>query len=392
MRRKITKKVVDGILPTDHDTTCWDTSLAGFGVRCRPSGQKYYFLKTRFVGRQRWITLGKHGAPWTPESARKEAKRLIGEGAIGRDPAAARDSMKAAPTVAELGERFLSEYVPTHCKNSTAYEYRRAVELFINPALGKHKLPELIRADVSQFHHALREKPYQANRALGVLSKMMNMAEVWGVRPDGTNPCRHVKRYKEKKKERYLNAEELERLGKVLQDVEEDGSVFPPAVAAIRLLIFTGARLSEILDLRWEDIDVPRRVLNLPDSKSGAKPVYLNDAAIELLHKIPRHEGNPHVIVGAKPGARLVNLQKPWHKIRTKAGLTDVRIHDLRHSFASMAVSSGMSLPMIGALLGHSQPATTARYAHLADDPLRAAAGAIGASIAGAMAGNPDHG
>jgi len=158
-------------------------------------------------------------------------------------------------------------------------------------------------------------------------------------------------------------------------------------VAAIGLLVLTGARLVEILTLRWEYVDLQNEVLRLPDSKTGAKLIYLNAAAINLLRIMPRMAGNPYVIAGRKPGARLINLQKPWRRIRGKANLADVRIHDLRHSFASVAAGTGMSLPMIGKLLGHSQPATTARYAHLAVDPIRAASNLIGTEIAAAMNG-----
>ena len=388
MHRKITQKTVESIIPGSTVNICWDTDLAGFGVRCRPSGQKYYFLKTRLGGRQRWITLGKHGAPWTPTTARKEVQRLVGEKAMGRDPAAARYAIKAALTIAELGLRFLDEHVSVHCKQSTANDYRRAIELLINPELGKTKIPNLVRADVSRFHHAFRDTPYQANRALSVLSKMMNLAEVWGLRLDGSNPCRHIQRYKEKKRRRYLNHDELERLGRVLEKVEADGSVFPPAVAAIRLLIFTGARLTEILHLRWEDVDLKSGLLVLLDSKTGAKQIFLNEAATLLLKSIPRVEGNQHVIQGTKTGNCLVNLQKPWRKVRAQANLEDVRINDLRHSFASMAVGSGLPLTIIGGLLGHTQPSTTARYAHLADDPLRAAASLVGGKLAAALNGD----
>ena len=164
--------------------------------------------------------------------------------------------------------------------------------------------------------------------------------------------------------------------------------MFPPAVAAIRLLLFTGARLSEILHLRWEDVDLQKGLLVLPDSKTGAKQIFLNEAATLLLKGTPRVEANPHVIQGAKPGNCLVNLQKPWRKIRTQANLPDVRINDLRHSFASMAVGSGLPLPIIGGLLGHTQPSTTARYAHLADDPLRAAASLVGGKLTAALNGD----
>jgi integrase len=385
MKSKITKRTVDqlggaGIL--------WDSEVVGFGVRCRPSGAKYYLVKMRTGGRQRWITIGRHGSPWTADAARTEAIRLLGLKAGGQDPASARDRQKGVITVAELGARFLQDYVPKHCKGSTAYEYRRAVELFINPALGHHRISDVLRPDVAGFHHDHRHRPYQANRALGVLSKIFNLAEEWGLRSDGSNPCRHVKKYREQKRERYLTAEELRRLGKVLSDAQASQTESPFTLAAIGLLILTGARLSEILTLKWAHVDLAHGVLRLPDSKTGAKLIYLNDAATRLLSSMPRMQNNPYVIPGKNAGARLINLQKPWRRLRAAAKLEDVRIHDLRHSFASVAAATGMSLPMIGKLLGHTQASTTQRYAHLAADPMRAAANAIGTEIVLLMRSN----
>jgi hypothetical protein len=195
MKQKITKRLVDQLrAPADRDVTAWDDEVVGFGIRCRRAGAKHYILKMRSGGRQRWITIGRHGSPWTPATARTEALRLLGLKAGGTDPATERDRQKGVITVAELGKRFLDSYVPHHCKPTTAYEYRRAVALFINPAIGRHRISELQRAAVAQCHHDLRDRPYQANRALGVLSKMMNLAEQWQLRPDGSNPCRHVKK------------------------------------------------------------------------------------------------------------------------------------------------------------------------------------------------------
>src|SRR5215471_4247279 len=214
-----------------------------------------------------------------------------------------------------------------------------------------------------------------------MLSKMFNLAEVWGLRPDGSNPCRHVEKFTEKKRERMLSPAELARLG----DAAYDGS--PYAVAAFKVLVFTGARLGEVLGLQWQWVDFERGEARLPDSKTGAKTIHLPPPALAVLTELPRVAGNPHVIVGGKPGAALVNLEKPWHAIRKAAGLDDVRIHDLRHAFASVGVASGMGLPIIGQMLGHSQPQTTARYAHLASDPVKAAAAAVASKIAAAMEG-----
>jgi integrase len=387
MTLRITKRTVDQLSARNRDVVVWDAEVKGFGVRCRASGAKHYVLKMRVGGRQRWLTIGRHGSPWTPDNARSEAIRLLGLKAGGNDPASDRDRQRGAITIAELGSRFLTEYVAQHCKANTAYEYRRAVELFINPALGRHRISDVLRADVASLHHALRDRPYQANRTLSVLCKMLNLAEEWGLRPDGNNPCRHVKKYREVKRERYLTVDELGRLGTVLSDAEANRTEAPFTLAAIGLLILTGARLMEILTLRWEYVDLDGGVLRLPDSKTGAKLIYLNDAANGLLRTMPRMQGNPHVIPGHKPGAHLVELQKAWRRIRAKANLNDVRIHDLRHSFASVAVSAGMSLPMIGKLLGHTQPATTARYAHLAADPIRAASNLVGTEITAVMNG-----
>jgi integrase len=259
------------------------------------------------------------------------------------------------------------------------------VELFINPELGHHRISDLARSDIGGFHSRLAKIPYQANRALGVLSKMMNLAEEWGLRADGSNPCRHVKKYREQKRERYLSLEELQRLGQTLTNAQKRKSEDQFVLAAIGLLILTGARLGEILSLKWDHIDFAQGILRLPESKTGAKVIYLNTSAAQLLRAIPRLDQNPYVIAGKNPDAHLVELQKPWRRLRAEAGLNDVRIHDLRHSFAAIAAGAGMSLPMIGKLLGHSQPVTTARYAHLAADPMRAAAELVGAKIAAAI-------
>ena len=281
-----------------------------------------------------------------------------------------------------LGKRFLENYVPVHCKPSTAEEYRRSVKLFIDPKIGKLRVPDVQRSDIAALHHEMRETPYQANRTLGVLSKIFNLAELWELRPDGSNPCRHVKRFKEKNRERFLSDEEYRRLGATLRDIEADSSETAAAIAAIRLLMLTGCRLSEIQKLRWEHVDLNAGELRLPDTKTGAKVVHLGDPAIAVLRGIQRQDDNPWVIAGRKPGSHLTDLQHPWRRIRARAGLDDVRIHDLRHSFASGGLLVGEGLPMIGKLLGHTQVQTTARYAHLANDPVKSAANRIASRIA----------
>jgi integrase len=389
MRGRITKRSVDALRTVGNsaETALWDSELKGFGVRVQRGDAKSYVLHYRVgTGRGaplRKLTIGRHGSPWTAETARAEAKRLLGLVAHGQDPAGAKTAAKTAPTVGELVARFLVEHAEAKRKPSTAREYRRLLEHVVLPLIGKHKVTDITRRDIERLHQARRTTPTEANRILACLSTMLNIAERWGLRPDGSNPCRHVEKYPQRRRERFLSAEELSRLGDAL--AAHDGS--PYAVAAIKLLVFTGARRGEVLGLCWEWIDFERGEARLPDSKTGAKTLHLPPPALAVLAELPRLEGNPHVIVGAKQGASLVNLEKPWRTIRAAAGLDDVRLHDLRHAFASVAVSSGLALPIIGKTLGHSQPATTARYAHLASDPVKAAAATVAGKIAAAMAG-----
>lgn len=386
MQGKITKRTVDALCASSGEVTLWDSEVKGFGVRVRAGGAKTYIVRYRpgAGGRNaplRTLTIGRHGALWTPDKARGEAKRLLGLVEDGGDPAAELIAQREAPTVTELCARFLAEHCATRLKARTAFEYRRLAERFIVPVLGKRKAAEVTRQEVARLHHSLHTTPYQANRALAFLSKMFNLAEVWGIRRDGSNPCRHIAKYKEHLRERMLSADELARLGSAL--AAYDGS--PYVVIAVKLLIFTGARLSEVLGLKWEWIDFENGEARLPDSKTGAKTLHLPPPALAILAETPRIEGNPFVIVGGKPGARLNDMEAPWREIRTSAGLDDVRLHDLRHAFASVAVSSGMGLPIIGKILGHTQASTTARYAHLAADPVKAAAASVARKIEAAM-------
>ena len=383
---KLTKRFVDQVEPETKDVTYWDDELRGFGLRVWPSGRKVYIATTRVKGRLRKVTIGPHG-PTTPEKARVKAHQIISEAKAGNDPVKEMDQTRKSPTMKDLGERFLKDYVAVRCKASTQYEYRRSVELFINPKIGTRKASDIERKDIAELHHNMRDVPYQANRTLGVLSKMFNLAEVWGLRPDHSNPCLHVKKFPEQKRERFLSPEEYAALGKTLNEIEIDGSETRSAINAIRLLMLTGCRLGEIMTLKWDYVDMRAREFRLPDSKTGAKIVHFGDAVAKILKEIERIEGNPWVITGKLEGARLTDLQHPWRRIRARAGLPDLRIHDLRHSYASGALALGEGLPMIGKLLGHTQIQTTARYAHLANDPIKAAAGKVSDFIASVATG-----
>ena len=378
---KITKRSVDAAAPGEREYFIWDEELKGFGLRVYPSGRKMYLAQFRAGGRIRRVNIGLHGAI-TPDAARTEAMKHLSEVRLGGDPAGERDRRKASPTMKEFGQRFLDEHVASHCKPTTQAEYKRSVELFINPKIGSHRIIDVTRADVVELHQSMKGTPYQANRTLGVLSIMFTVAHTWGVRNDGVNPCWKVKRYKEVKRERYLTPNELARLGKVLRESNSERE----AVNCIHLLLLTGCRLSEIQKLKWEYVDLDAGVLRLPDSKTGAKLVAIGQAVIEVFKSIPKIKDNPYVITGQVGGQHLTDMQKPWRRLRKQAGLDDLRIHDLRHSFASDALQLGEDLPMIGKLLGHTQVQTTARYAHLKTAPIRAAADKVSDAIAASLA------
>jgi integrase len=310
---KLTKRTVDALEPEAKDYFVWDTLIAGFGVRIMPSGAKTYQAQYRKGGRTRRISLGRHGT-LTVEQARLLAKEVLGDVAKGENPAEDIAQHRKAPTVAALCERFFQAHVMERCKPSTQGEYRRAIDMFINPALGSFKLVDLERKDVAELHHKFRDKPYQANRTLGVLSKMFNLAEIWGLRPDGSNPCRHVPKYREHKRERYLSQAELQRLGNVLADAELNGTETPHIIAAFRLLILTGCRLGEIQTLQWGFIT--DQGMELPDTKTGARRIPLPSAARAVLSTLARVDGNPYVIVGKVAGKHATDFQHPWRRIR----------------------------------------------------------------------------
>ena len=381
---KLTKRIIDATEPQVTEFFLWDENIPGFGLRVMPSGRKSFVVQYRAGRRPRRMSLGP-STVLTCDQARTRAITIIAAVKNGEDPAAVRAANRNAATVSDLAERFDKEHIAVRLKASTAKEYRGNLRRFILPALGRLAVPEITRADVAKFHHDLRHIPYQANRCLEVVSKMFVLAEMWGLRPDGSNPRKHIRKYPEEKRERFLSAAELRRIGDVLREMEIEGIELPSAILAARMLILTGCRLGEIMTLKWEYVDFDEHALRLPDSKSGKKTVHLGTPAVECLQTAQRIHGNPWVITGTLPGKSLSDLQPFWQRTRARTGLKDVRIHDLRHTFASTAVASGQGLPMIGKLLGHTQVQTTARYAHLAADPVRCAADSVATSLREAL-------
>ena len=387
--KKITKRVVDGVIhDPERDLWIWDKEIKGFGLRVRYTGRKTYVIQYRAGGRTRRMTVGVHGR-MTPEQARKRAKGLLADVDRGGDPAEDKVQMRQALTVKQLADRYLNEHARPKKKASSAFRDQRLLERFILPDIGNRKVNALTRAEVAKLHHRLGgTTPIQANRALAVLSKMMSLAIRWGLR-EGDNPCKYVERFKERKRERYLDQDELARLGKALIKVENERRVSPSAIGAIRFLALTGMRVGEVIGLKWEWVDFERQVIFLPDSKTGQKMIVLAQPALDLLADLPRVAGNRHCFPGQKFGAHLVDINGPWRLARKEAGLEGVRLHDLRHTHASVGAGAGLSLTIIGALLGHREPATTARYAHLAQDPVRQGAELVTGVISEALRAEP---
>lgn len=379
---KLTKRIVEGLAPEAKERIIWDQDLSGFGIRIYPTGRKVYLVQYRSSGRTRRKNLGQHGV-LTADEARKEAKLAQADVARGGDPSAERKAKLRSLTVAALAERFLSEHVALHCKPSTHYDYSNTVRGTICPALGPMKITEITRADIANFHHQKRDTPYQANRAVALLSKMFNVAEDWGLRPQGSNPATRIKKYREVEKKRYLNDTEQAQLGETLFEGLDSGELSQYVVAAIYLLMLTGCRLKEIQTLQWGFVTSTH--LELPDSKTGRRRIPLPREAQVVLNALPRREGNPYVILGDSPEGHYNDLQKPWRKIRAKAGMPDVRLHDLRHTYASVAVTNGIDPFMLKEIMGHKNLSTTLRYAHLADDAVQRAAGSIASRLANAM-------
>jgi integrase len=402
---KLNKRTVDAIKPDPQgDIVVWDDDLAGFGLRIKPSGVKSYLIQYRNRDRvSRRYTFGKHGV-LTPEEARDRARKQLAAVADGHDPAAEKGESKAALTISDLAEIYLREG-PAEKPNKKASSWatdRSNIERHVKPLLGRRVAKTLSQADIAKFQVDVAAGKSKADiktkkrgraiveggrgtaaRSLAVLGAMLQFAV--GRRLIPANPAKGVQLLKGVQKERFLSEAEVARLAETLAAMENERKLSPTAATAVRLLLLTGCRKGEILSLRWEWVDIERGCLRLPDSKTGAKVVPLASAAQELLTGLPR--GSEFVLPAAKGEGHYTGLQKHWERIRGHARLPGVRIHDLRHSFASFAVADGNTLFMVGKMLGHKQARTTEGYAHLANDPLRAVADRTAARISAAMKG-----
>lgn len=409
---KLTKRTVDAAEPKESRYTTFDSVIPGFGLRVYPSGAKSWIFEYRpgeggrRVAKKR-ITIGRV-SDFTPEKARKVADSLRSSVKTGHDPQGDKAHQRQAPTLSDISNIFLKEHIEAKRKASTKAHYEDVINRLVLPTLGKHKAKDVTRADIARLHLANKSTPFQANRILAIIGSMYGFAGKYGLVPEGMNPVRGIERYKEEGRERYLSIEELERLGDAIRKAETTGipwKIDPKrktkhvpkgkrttvigehAAAALRLLVFTGARLGEILNLKWEHVDMERGLLLLPDSKTGKKIIVLNAPSLAVLAELTRV--GSYVIAGDSVGTEnekpRSDLKRPWSMVKRQAKLEGLRLHDLRHNFAAFGAGGGMGLPIIGKLLGHTQPQTTARYAHLDADPLRRASNAIGVILATAM-------
>ncbi|MFO1086752.1 MAG: tyrosine-type recombinase/integrase [Reyranellaceae bacterium] len=402
---KLTKRFVDALKPVERDTLYRDTDLAGFALRAKPTGVATWVVQYRnSAGRTRKLALGKVGV-LTPDEARRRAREALTDASSGGDPSADRHALRTDLTVAELVEIYLTEGPASKpAKKATSWQSDASnLRRHVIPLLGRRQLASLTSDDLQKFQRDVTDGktradertrkrgraivtggPVAATRTTLVLSAMLQWATTRKFRPD--NPGKGIKLNKPKQRERFLSAAELARLGEAFANGERQG-LNPNSLAILRLLVLTGARRNEIASLRWDYVDFERKALRLPDSKTGAKIVPLGAPALTVLNGLPRKPGSPWVFPAATGAGHHVGMPRVWRKLKAMARLSDVRMHDLRHGFASIAVADGSSLYLVGKVLGHTQASTTQRYAHLHLDPVRAVADRTSRKLAGALKG-----
>jgi integrase len=415
MPDKLSQVDAEALEPGARAYIRYDQSPPGFGVRVSPGGGRSWVFDYRPGGGRRAptrrITLGRIDAlPYF--KARKAAEKLYHRTRLGEDPAGIRDSARAAPTLDAVIARYMAEEITPARKPRTAALYAQYFRNHVSPALGRKQAAALSYSDIAKLHRAIGTAGAEvtANRVVALIGALYNWAGKAGEVPRGTNPARDVTRFREQARTRYLSEDEITRLGEALARGESEGfpleidpdkptskhapkngraRISPYAAGAIRLLLLTGCRLSEVLTLRWDDVDLEHALLMLPDSKTGARPVWLNAGALAVLEDLSKIRLGDYVIAGDQPDAPRSDLNRPWRQIIKHAGIEGVTLHTLRHTHASIGVGAGLGLPLVGALLGHKVAATTARYAHIDSTPARRASETVGATIAAALKCRP---
>ena len=366
---KLTNKNVDQLLADTKSYIEWDSEVKGFGVRVNLNLKKTFILKFRVgQGRSAQVrkpVIGTFGV-MKVEEARKVARKWLLEASEGKDP---KEVDKTNVMLKDFFEVYLEHYANLKKKPSSIEEDKRLMRLHISPSFGKVCIKDITRAMITKHHQSMHATPHGANRMLALLSKMMNLAEKWEYRPLNSNPCKHIDRYKEQGREVYLTMSQIEKIGLATNELEKTES--PYIIAAIKMLLFTGRRTSEILTLRWEYLDFENSKMHLPETKTGAKTFHLSSTTKQLLFSLPSREG--FVFKSVVSGKRVTIVRHIWKKICKLADIDNVRVHDLRHTYASLAIHQGFSLPIISKMLGHTDTRTTERYAHLHDDPVNQA-------------------
>ena len=368
---KLTKRLIDSVTYAGGEgrrDVRWDSLLPGFGLRIYPNGKKAFVLSYRANGRKRLMTLGTYGV-LTLDQARAAARQHLASVIGGDDPLEKRKLAAKAETVKDLCLAYMERHAKPHKKSWKTDQGR--IDRYILPAWGNHKANNIRSADVSALHGKIgQQHPYEANRVVELISKMFSLARRWGfVADNAANPAADIDQFREHKRDRWVKPEELPRL---MAAIDAESNRY--ARAALWLYLLTGVRKSELLHARWEDIDVDQRELRLPDTKAGRiHHVPLSEAALSVLRKLPKVDDNPYVLPGHVKGQHLVNISKPWLRVRKAAGIEDVRLHDLRRTVGSWLAQAGNSLHLIGKVLNHTSPATTAIYARFGQDQVRQA-------------------
>ena len=364
---KLTKKFIDA---QKHNGSAkhiiWDGELKGFGVRLYSTGNKSFVMDYRILNRKTLMVLGSY-SKISIDQARKDAKAKFAELAKGVNPLQKRQEERQGSLIKDLCLAYIERHAS---KKKSGKDDISRIERFIIPAWGNLQIINVKRADVVALHIKLGAQGYLANRVYSLLSKMFNLARVWDFVPEEhINPCFGIEKFKEEKRDRFVSQEEFPRLAQAI-----DGELNQTVASAIWLYLLTGVRKGELLTLRWADVALERKEIKLSDTKNGKNHyVPLSNAAIDILNQIPRIEGNPFVIIGKNEGQHLVDIDKPWQRIRREAGLEDVRLHDLRRTVGSWLAESGNSLHLIGKVLNHSNQSTTAIYARFGQESVREA-------------------
>lgn len=371
MAKKLTEAWVKSLPEPEVDAIHWDTELRGFGLRVRPSGRRSWVVQYRTQrGVHRKTTLGTWPVVDAAE-ARRKAKALLGALADGRDPVGEEALLQQKPTIADLAERYKVEHAQVKNKPSTAAEVDRVLKKQIVPAWGNLPVDAVTSDDVARLHHKLRQTPRGANHAIAVASKMFSLAERWKLRPQNSNPCRGLDRYRENKRVRFPSEKELEAIGAAIGALTCQKAFTPQVGLAVRLLALTGLRRGELLALRWSDVDLAQSVLTIRDAKAGPREHVVGAAVADILREAD--QTTAFVVPGFSPDAPLRPevLQKGWGRIREAAGCPDLRLHDLRHGFGTYAAQTGANAFLIRDSLGHKTLAMTGRYVNRDANPLR---------------------